>query len=195
MFCIFVIITTLLTASQAQSTTALHIRSDERIGWVPSEDRRSTLDIIWSCLAVFIVCSWKCVHLNIPAREETHDGWFKLGRLPYWPKRSLRRKWARQVKWMFIIAIAPELGVAMAANQFFEATNEIDSRRGLRGCQWHITHGFYAKMGGYAIRVPNPMANVPPYADAQMSKEETAELADSYKEYELTLDDLGKSSA
>ena len=37
------------------------------IGRVPPDSRRSTLDIILSCLSIFLFCSWKCVHLNIPS--------------------------------------------------------------------------------------------------------------------------------
>jgi hypothetical protein len=45
------------------------------VGWVPPDARRNTLDIILSCLSIFLVCSWKCVHLNLPTYEESQAGW------------------------------------------------------------------------------------------------------------------------
>jgi len=115
------------------------------IGWVPSQSRRSSLDIILSCLSIFLVCSWKCVHLNMPSYEETHSGWYTIGELrgrprttkegseswtmlsmirhiwnqaPVIPRRPLLRKWGRQLSWMCFVSIAPELGVAVAVKQW-----------------------------------------------------------------------------
>lgn len=101
------------------------------VGWVPPAPRRSTWSIIWSCLSIFIVCSWKCVHLNIPTHEEIQGEWHtvQIGRclpdISFWPKAPLRRKWRRKIIWMAFIALAPEFGVALAAKQYMDARREL----------------------------------------------------------------------
>ncbi|KAG7409237.1 hypothetical protein Forpe1208_v011702 [Fusarium oxysporum f. sp. rapae] len=82
------------------------------VGWVSPAPRRSTWIIIWSCLSIFIVCSWKCVHLNIPTHEEIQGEWHTVQLFEYlpdvsfWPKAPLRRKWRRKIAWMTFIALA-----------------------------------------------------------------------------------------
>jgi hypothetical protein len=207
-----IIILASLTPVPAQNTTTLNATGvDAKVGWVSAGSGRSTLNIIWSCLAVFIVCSWKCVHLNIPSREESEAGWHKFKGVPYWPEGSLWSKWLRKAKWMGIMAIAPELGVAIAVRQYLEA------RKGLRGSKWSIAHGFYANMGGYAVRIPsgdsrksdpttghqtlkeestqkkNPQTSSSDQMGDQTSKEESMQPKDSeYVEYPLTLKNLGQ---
>ncbi|KAI7761105.1 hypothetical protein LZL87_011510 [Fusarium oxysporum] len=82
------------------------------VGWVSPAPRRSTWSIIWSCLSIFIVCSWKCVHLNIPTHEEIQGEWHTvqlfecLPDVSFWPKAPLRRKWRPKIAWMTFIALA-----------------------------------------------------------------------------------------
>ncbi|KAL2808965.1 hypothetical protein BJX63DRAFT_407174 [Aspergillus granulosus] len=49
-----------------------------RVGWTSSPDVRSTADILWSCGAVFLVCTWKCMHFNLPSLEESEAQWHTL---------------------------------------------------------------------------------------------------------------------
>ena len=74
-------------------------------GWVWNNGPRSTFDILWSCLSIIIICTWKVVHLHIPAEDEANASW--LHRL-FW------KKWARKFKWMFLMALSPELLYSMA---------------------------------------------------------------------------------
>jgi len=120
----------------AQNSTA----GDIRVGWVSSGSGRSTSDILWSCFSILLVCTWKCVHFNVPSIEESEAGWLSwpsykpgLGNseerearpprwsIPYWPSKLLWRKWAKKVGWLIAIVIAPELGVAMGMDQFLRA--------------------------------------------------------------------------
>ena len=91
---------------------------DQMVGWVSPVPQRSTWDIIWSCLSIFLLCSWRAVHLNLPTPNESLGEWyeFPLGKLmlPYWPKKPLRTKWRRKIFWMVVICLAPELGVGIA---------------------------------------------------------------------------------
>ncbi|RYO81790.1 hypothetical protein DL766_004651 [Monosporascus sp. MC13-8B] len=123
------------------------------VGWVSPDARRNTLDIILSCLSIFLVCSWKCVHLNLPTFEESRAGWHKVTisgkdwNIPVFPERPLLRKWGRKLMWMGLISIAPELGVALAVKQWEAA------RESAYGESYTMTHSFYAQMGGIVLRV------------------------------------------
>ncbi len=66
--------------------------------------------------------------------------------MPIFPKAPLLRKWRRKLMWMGIISIAPELGVAIAVQQWVEATGA--SKR--TGCT--MAQAFFANMGGLILR-------------------------------------------
>ena len=67
------------------------------------------------------------------------------------PSSLLLKCWLRKVKWMCIIALAPEIGVAMATDQFVKA-REMNKKFGEQ--HFTLTHCFYALMGGFVIAVP-----------------------------------------
>ncbi|KAL3470351.1 hypothetical protein BJX99DRAFT_251265 [Aspergillus californicus] len=124
----------------------------ERVGWVSGPELRGTSNILWSCFAVFLVCTWKCMHLNLPSSEESQAQWHKAyGWLPYWPTRLYWRVIFRQIKWMCIMAIAPEFGVAMA---FVDCWYARELKRAVSSPRFTLTHAFYARMGGFVIAVP-----------------------------------------
>lgn len=129
----------------------------ERVGWVSSGSGRSTSDILWGCFTIFLICSWKCVHLHVPSLEETEAGWQTTlgGWLPYWPQPALASRWLRKAKYMALVAIAPEVGVGMAVRQFVDAreVSAMYQEKGYEG--FTMVHAFYANMGGFAIAIPN----------------------------------------
>ncbi|KAH6879412.1 hypothetical protein B0T10DRAFT_609854 [Thelonectria olida] len=141
--------------AEAKNATA----DEERIGWVAPDASRDTWDIIWSCLSIFIVCSWKCVHLNVPTHRESIAGWEKVCGIFYRPSHQLMMKWWRKLLWMFVIAIAPELGVSQAVRQWRMAREELDRvtpRRKrdpnkFKGQKFTMTHAFYVQMGGILL--------------------------------------------
>jgi hypothetical protein len=105
-----------------------------------------------------LVCTYKCVHLNISSFEENQAGWYKTKlfgvELSYWPKPLLVRKSFRKIKWMLIILVAPELGVGVAVDQFLAAREELRIAKDHFPEEEHIltlTHGYYSIMGGYAM--------------------------------------------
>ena len=126
-------------------------KTAERVGWVSSTNSRTTSDILWSCFTIFLVCSWKCVPLHIPTVEESEAKLQKLrGLLPY-PSLLLLKRWCRKVKWMCLIALAPEIGVVMALDQFTKAQR---MNKKFQRLDFTLTHCFYALMGGFVIAVP-----------------------------------------
>jgi len=131
------------------------------MGWVSPSPQRNTWDIIYSCLSVFLLCSWRAVHLNLPTPDESEGEWsqFRLGGLmmPYWPKKPLRTKWRRKILWMALICFAPEIGVGIAARQYVEARearDEANAKAKKEGLSERSTlaHAFYANMGGIVVR-------------------------------------------
>lgn len=143
----------------AQSKNATE---EDKVEWVPPDSSRDTWEIIWSCLSIFIVCSWKCVHLNVPTHRESMAGWNRIGGIFYVPSGLLLQRWTRKVTWMFIIAIAPELGVSQAVRQWREAKEELirvswagrnrpHNAAPIRGQRFTLTHAFYVRMGGILL--------------------------------------------
>ncbi|CZR37733.1 uncharacterized protein FPRO_07076 [Fusarium proliferatum ET1] len=149
------------------------------VGWVSPAPRRSTWDIIWSCLSIFIVCSWKCVHLNIPTHEEIQGEWHTVQicrRLPdisIWPKAPLRRKWRRKILWMTFIALAPEFGVALATRQYMDARRELkEFTKALPdevAQRYTMIHAFYVQMGGIIIYEPSTESESQSFPTGQKS--------------------------
>jgi hypothetical protein len=83
-------------------------------------------------VSILLVCTYKCLHFNIPSFEEKGAGWYTLElkgwSIYYWPKWLLVRRYLRKLGWMLGIAFAPELGVALAVTEYFQACKRF--RRG-----------------------------------------------------------------
>ncbi|SCN92229.1 unnamed protein product [Fusarium fujikuroi] len=164
------LIISILFLGVAQAETNSTSGNTTMVGWVSPAPRRSTWSIIWSCLSIFIVCSWKCVHLNIPTHEEIQGEWHTiqicrcLPDVSIWPKAPLRRKWRRKILWMTFIALAPEFGVAMAAKQYMTARRELkEFTKALPDeavQRYTMAHAFYVQMGGVVVyRPPAPQSS------------------------------------
>ncbi|OCK73129.1 hypothetical protein K432DRAFT_410965 [Lepidopterella palustris CBS 459.81] len=91
--------------SLAEEASSSQQANSTRIHWDPPKTRRSTWDIIWTCATVFLICTWMCVHLNLPSIAETEAEWLKIefpyfgGKqpVPYWPSWLLWKKWLRRI--------------------------------------------------------------------------------------------------
>ncbi|KAF5530783.1 hypothetical protein FMEXI_13310 [Fusarium mexicanum] len=156
-----------LFSGVAQAESNSDSANTTMVGWVSPEPRRSTWSIIWSCLSIFIVCSWKCVHLNIPTHEEIQGEWHTLQickgipDISFWPKAPLRRKWTRKIVAMVGIALAPEFGVALAAKQYMDARRDLkEFTEDLSDevLKYTMAHAFYVQMGGIVYYTPPPQS-------------------------------------
>ena len=67
-------------------------------------DQRSFWDILWSCLATILACSWVSIHPNIPG-----------------PNESSRRIFLRRLELMFWAVVAPEMIITWARRQWLGA--------------------------------------------------------------------------
>ncbi|KAH8895895.1 hypothetical protein GQ53DRAFT_804068 [Thozetella sp. PMI_491] len=128
----------------------------ERVGWVsPPDTGRSTWGIITSCFTVFLLCSWKCTHLNLPSAAERRGEWHRWHRIPYLPKLPTCRKWVRKVCFMALSVVAPEIIVGMAGAQCCRAyidLREIEEEAEIS--EFTMSHAFFARMGGVIVRLP-----------------------------------------
>ena len=144
-----------LSADNNDTTTAGTAPSVAHVGWVPVDGSRSTLGIIWACLTVFVICSWRCTHLNLPRPVETEAGRHKLlGWLPYFPKGPLLHKWGRKLGWMILISLAPEVVVALATEEYIKAREDLKELP--RDRKYTMAHAVFARMGGFELVVSNP---------------------------------------
>ena len=134
----------------------------DQINWVASPQVRGTIDILWSCFAVLLLCTWTIQHLSIPPRKE-HKGRF-------WNRRFVTD--ARYIafidelyfnitklKWMALSLLAPEYILAKALAEWLAAR---ESQRKFGRKEWTATHGFFANMRGFVLRfdvtaVPKPL--------------------------------------
>ena len=141
----------ILVSAKAQNETSTN-GTPKSVGWIPTTPGRNTMNVIWSCFSILLVCSLKCVHLNISSFEENKAGWPKSCGIPYWTEWPPVRKALRRLKWMTIIVVAPELGVTIAAKEYSDSKE----LRKIVQDEWpaenlSLSHAFYAKMGGFAV--------------------------------------------
>lgn len=182
----------LLTPLLARNSTS----AVERVGWVSSPDTRSTSEILWSCFSVFLVCSFKCVHLNLPTVQESEAGWHTLlaGWLPYWPTKPLRMLMLRKLMWMAIIVLAPEIGVALAAREYLNARR---LQKAVGSPAFTLTHAFFVSMGGFAVALPavegRSLTRSPP--SGSLSPTQNQRPMANVEYYFLAAEDIGKQAS
>lgn len=150
----------------ARADTDAQAGASPKVGWVPPPNQRSTIDIAWTCLSVFIICSWRCLHLNLPTPAESRGQCLRfrfLGcRIPYWPDRHLSRKWLRKLTWLAATCFAPEYSVMVALDDRLAARSALRRLRkrlpAKEADKYTMAHAFCAQMGGIAIRKSEPAA-------------------------------------
>jgi hypothetical protein len=115
--------------------------------FVQPPNARGTLDIVYSCLAVIVLCTWSILHLNVPIQVTP---------------ASLRQKLVRsairtinKLKWMAFTILAPEWPFAQAVNGLIserELQRELKSYIERDRVPWTGSHTQLANMGGFVIR-------------------------------------------
>ena len=114
--------------------------------FVQPPNARGTLDIVYSCLAVIVLCTWSILHLNVPTQITPADGRQKL-------MRSLFRTLTK-VKWMAFNVLAPEWPFARALCGFLslrQLQKRFDCYSDDR-VSWTRSHTQLANMGGFVVR-------------------------------------------
>jgi len=122
--------------------------------FVSAPNVRGTLDILWSCLATIIACTYTVLHLNIPEQRDGRDrdrGW--RGDMKWWWK-SMRTS----INWTLITVLAPEWYSGTAIQELTDARRLLRDLQGLPKAQhpargWTLAHAFFVNMGGFRIPV------------------------------------------
>lgn len=131
-------------------------------GWVPQPNGRGTLDILQSCLATIILCTWSVLFLNVPAENEGR--WERL---------------KAKARWMLFANFFPEVFTGVAAEQWRSACQAVEdfarlekeweaalrsvsssketprtqnNLSRLRRSPWTMRHAFFADMGGVHLK-------------------------------------------
>ncbi|RYO75240.1 hypothetical protein DL762_010108 [Monosporascus cannonballus] len=129
---------------------------DDEAGIVATPDMCGTIDIVWSCLAVVLLCTWVVLHENVPAEGDTDRNWF-------WGLFLEAYLIAQKTCSFGFALFAPELftGKAMMGLYFAHHVRDIMKETVKEGeVNWTISHAFLANMGGFAIEF-NEDAKVP----------------------------------
>src|ERR1700753_4368980 len=100
---------------------------------------RSTLDIVWTCFSILLLCTWSVQHLNI----QPHIKARAVGQYIRLTVFLVKRK----AKWMLLTLMAPEILIGLALSQFIAARHGIDTMQELAcedGVEWTMEHSHFA---------------------------------------------------
>lgn len=106
-----------------------------------------------------VICSISAVHFDIP----TSNGHDIAGYLIFWRTIYLRSEAAFRVLTWLTGLIAPEMIVAWACMDYFNAFDDYMEMKKNGYSEWTLKHSFFTRMGGF-----QPVGNHPPlghYAD------------------------------
>lgn len=130
------------------------IPSSDSHNIVSSPSIRGTVDILWSCLATIISCTYTVLHMNIPEQRDDQDrnrGW--KGDLKWW-WRGIKSS----IKWTLITALAPEFYTGVAIRERIGAVQLLRELKKLptqhhppRG--WTLAYAFFIRMGGFRVPI------------------------------------------
>ena len=150
----------LLAAASASTDASTFVKPNCTIppeglhSFVSAPNVRGTLDILWSCLATIIACTYTVLHLNIPEQRDEKDrdrGW--QGDMKWWWK-SMRTS----INWTLIPVLAPEWYSGTAIQELTDARRLLRDLQHLPQAQhptrgWTLAHAFFVNMGGFRIPV------------------------------------------
>lgn len=109
--------------------------------------RRSTMDIVNSCISTMIICAISVMHFNIP-KSTAH-------RLNFWEKIKSPDFWAEawnSVSHWFVGLLVPEVLVLLSCAEYYIALRDCVIMQHLcPDSRWTLQHSFFALMGGYAL--------------------------------------------
>ncbi|KAK8134775.1 hypothetical protein PG984_006787 [Apiospora sp. TS-2023a] len=123
-----------------------------RGAYIAAPNVRSTLEIVWSCTSILILCSWSILHLNVPDQYTPQSKSQTISRLIW-------LTW-RKVKWMLLSLAAPEYILAKAMASYRSAWLNLPRLKTLADeddVPWSMTHNFLADMGGIVIYFPEDL--------------------------------------
>lgn len=121
------------TCHHVAQSAYLQMEAGRHVGYTINSGGRGTLDLLWSCLATIVLCTWTIQRLQV---------------VPWSTSKTILFR--KKVFWMLITLLCPEYVTWMAFLQWQRA------RRYREVCMlgykdWTMEHGFYVDMGGLQI--------------------------------------------
>ncbi|KAH8694102.1 hypothetical protein BGW36DRAFT_384373 [Talaromyces proteolyticus] len=138
---------------------------NESTNFVASAEVRGTMDIVWSCLSVLILCVWSIHHFCVPnfvKNESSSQG--------NWMKKALLAN-IKKLNWSLLAILAPEYIFAKALAEKLAAHysyKQFQEHRQHGWSDWTITHAYFANMRGFVMRFNTravPMSLIPSKPD------------------------------
>lgn len=165
--------------------------------FVSAPNVRGTMEIVWGCLSILIICTWSVVHPNVPCQLAART-WREKTR------RSILRLW-----WKFLLfvwnVLAPEWTLGKAWSDYRSVSGAAAGYADMSQADkvpWTRTHSYFANMGGFAIKFGNAVSD---FGSASVDLEQGNTLPDHITgapqdknepdEEEETFQDLAKKSA
>jgi len=122
----------------------------ENTSFTSAPNVRGTLDIVWTCFSILLLCTWSVQHLNFQ---------------PHIKARSVGQNFRltvflvkRKAKWMLLTLMAPEVLIGLALSHFMAANHGRNTMQEFAredGVEWTLEHSHFADMGGFVIRFPD----------------------------------------
>ncbi|KAM0446035.1 hypothetical protein ACHAO4_009480 [Trichoderma viride] len=121
------------------------------VGFVNAPNIRTTMQIIWSCFSVILLCTWSILRPNVPPELKPE------------PKRKRQKVYKmlfllfRKVYWAVVMLIAPEFLTTFTTKKMFGTKENVAVLKALAGSQieWGLQQTILADMGGIVIDFSN----------------------------------------
>jgi hypothetical protein len=124
--------------------------TDVPVGFVNAPNIRTTMQIIWSCFSVILLCTWSILRPNVPP-ELQPKGWRQI----IYKKLFLL---FRKVYWAGAMLIAPEFLTTSTTKKMLGTRKNAARLKALaadRGIEWGLPQTILADMGGIVVDFSN----------------------------------------
>jgi hypothetical protein len=139
--------------------------SSHEVNFVSGPNIRGTLNILWSCLSVLLICTWSILHPALPLQTN-----------PQSKRQKIVRAFVRllnKVAWMLFNFLGPEFSLAKAWADYKSVSSLEDGFKEFQeqdGVPWSRSHIHLANMGGFVIRFSSKNAPIAPTVEGPSSK-------------------------
>lgn len=118
--------------------------SSARVGFQTSDRRRTSMDVIFSCLSTMLICTISAIHFDLP--DDTSD------ELDFWEIRSkpILAAMVMKVFYWSLALLAPELFVGNACAEYCDALEDYAFME--KHCPgWTLKLSVFARMKGFTL--------------------------------------------
>lgn len=120
------------------------------VGFIQAPNIRTTMQIVWGCFSVILLCTWSILHLNVPPELTPKTKW-------QWIYRKLFLLF-RKVYWMGVMLIAPEFLTTFTTKKMLGTKKNVERLKKLAEedkVEWTVSHTIFADIGGIVIKFPD----------------------------------------